>query len=236
MITHKLSLVIGAENNGDKPLVIKCHDTGFNIRVSLFVRRIGKWQDELERYTIPEDGTALLKITKPDGTYCTSDGVIDSNKIFFATPPQAFTVAGISKAEVAVYCKDGRRVSTATFIIEVPEECICEGAEKSEDYIDVMGEQIARAGDAAERAEDAADRAEGYALHPPVIGSNGNWWEWNGEAYVDSGTTAKGEDGKDGKDATTRIVGEVVNGALCLYAENGAPISAEVKNNTLYIG
>ena len=185
MITHKLSLCIGAESNGEKPLVIKCHDTGFNLRVSLFVRRIGAWRDELERYTIPEDAALVLKITKPDGTYCHSDGVVDSNKIFFAIPPQAFTVAGIAEAEVAVNGADGRRVTTATFNIDVPKECTPNGAEQSEDYIDIVGQQVAT-------AVEAANRAQNCATHPPVIGENGNWWLWGGEAYEDSGYSATG--------------------------------------------
>ena len=160
MITYKVALCIGAESNGEKPLVIKCHDTGFNLRVSLFVRRIGTWQDELERYTIPGDGAAVLKISKPDGTYCVSDGVIDSNKIFFSIPQQAFTVAGNANAEVSVYDANGRRVSSATFCIEVPNECIRDGAEQSKDYIDIVGRQVATAVDAAKRAEEAAERAE----------------------------------------------------------------------------
>ena len=160
MITYKVALCIGAESNGEKPLVIKCHDTGFNLRVSLFVRRIGTWQDELERYTIPVDGAAVLKISKPDGTYCVSDGVIDSNKIFFSIPQQAFTVAGNAKAEVSVYDANGRRVSSATFCIEVPQECIRDGAEQSKDYIDIVGQQVATAVEAAKRAEEAAERAE----------------------------------------------------------------------------
>ena len=159
MITYKLSLTIGASTN-DKPLVIKCHDTGFNIRVSLFVRRIGEWQDEMERYSIPAGATAVLKITKPDDTFCVSDGVIESNKIFFAIPPQAFTVAGEAKAEVSIYGNDGRRVTSATFCIDVPQECVCEGAEQSEPYVDIVGQQVAQAIDAANRAEEAAKRAE----------------------------------------------------------------------------
>lgn len=198
MITYKVSLCIGASND-DKPLVIKCHDTGFNLRVSLLIRRIGTWQDELERYSIPAGATAVLKITKPDNTYCTSDGVVESNKIFFAVPPQAFTVAGVDEAEVSIYGTDGRRVTSATFCIEVPQECICEGAEQSEDYIDIVGQQIARAGDAAGRAEAAAKEAEGYSTHPPIVGDNGNWLEWDGTAYVDTGKPSQGEPGEPGE-------------------------------------
>lgn len=159
MITYKLSLCIGASND-DKPLVIKCHDTGFNLRVSLLIRRIGTWQDELERYSIPAEAAAVLKITKPDGTFCESDGIVEGNKIFFAIPPQAFTVAGTDEAEVSIYGADGRRVTSATFNIEVPEECVCHGSEQSEPYVDIVGQQVAKAIDAAGRAEEAAKRAE----------------------------------------------------------------------------
>lgn len=191
MITYKLSLCIGASSD-DKPLVIKCHDTGFNLRVSLFVRRIGTWQDEMERYSIPAGAAAVLKITKPDGTFCESDGIVEGNKIFFATPPEAFTVAGTDEAEVAIYGADGRRVTSATFNIEVPEECVCHGTEQSKPYVDIVGQQVAR-------AVEAADRAQGYATHPPVIGENGNWWLWDGEAYEDSGYPATGGGGGTGE-------------------------------------
>lgn len=53
--------------------------------------------------------------------------------------------------------------------------------------------QVLQAGnDAAE----AAARAENAALHPPVIGENGNWWLWSFSdgVYVDSGTSALGSD------------------------------------------
>lgn len=38
-------------------------------------------------------------------------------------------------------------------------------------------------------------RMKGYAEHPPTIGENGNWWEWNGEAYADTGKPSRGEGG-----------------------------------------
>lgn len=37
---------------------------------------------------------------------------------------------------------------------------------------------------------EAAAAAEEYATHPPIIGDNGNWWTWNGTAYVDTGYNA----------------------------------------------
>lgn len=87
-----------------------------------------------------------------------------------------------------------------------------------------------RVNDATQRSEQAAAAAQGYTSHPPVIGENGNWMEWNGEAYVDTGKPSRGED------ATTRIVAKVIGDTLLLYTESGAPIRAEVKNGTLCIG
>lgn len=49
-----------------------------------------------------------------------------------------------------------------------------------------------------EAAERAAALAEGYTSHPPVIGENGNWWEWDGEVYVDTGKPSRGEQGPQG--------------------------------------
>lgn len=86
---------------------------------------------------------------------------------------------------------------------------------------------------------EAKEDAEGCASHPPIIGENGNWWEWDGTAYADSGKPSRGDvgpKGEPGEDATTRIVGEVVDGTLCLYAESGALIHVEVKDDILCIG
>lgn len=43
------------------------------------------------------------------------------------------------------------------------------------------------------RVAQKTAQAESYALHPPVIGENGNWWIWNGERYTDTGKPSRGE-------------------------------------------
>ena len=48
------------------------------------------------------------------------------------------------------------------------------------------------------RISEKAAEVEGYAYHPHVVGENGNWWAWNGEAYVDTGKPSRGEKGTDG--------------------------------------
>lgn len=81
---------------------------------------------------------------------------------------------------------------------------------------------------ARDEAVAAADEAQSYSTNPPIVGGNGNWWEWNGTDYVDTGkpsqgekgdkgetgdkgesgeTGAKGEDGKDGVDGYTPVRG-----------------------------
>jgi hypothetical protein len=188
LITYDLNLCIG-EENPDKKLTVKCHDTGVNLRVHLMVCKPGKWRNEYERYTIPTGSTAVLKITKPDNKYCITDGDAGSTEILFEMVPQAFSVAGICKAEVSLYGPDGKRITSSTFHIDVPEECICGCDLESENYIDVMSEQI-------RTAIDAANRAEAAAVHGPII-HDGSWWLWNPDTmqYEDSGYEASPEGG-----------------------------------------
>ena len=44
--------------------------------------------------------------------------------------------------------------------------------------------------DMERRIMEKATEVEGYATHMPTIGENGNWWEWDGTAYVDTGILA----------------------------------------------
>ncbi len=228
MITYDLNLCIGKEDP-DKKLTVKCHDTGVNIRVHLMVCRPGKWQDEYVQYTIPAGSTAVLNITKPDKKYCITDGEAKSTEILFEMVPQAFTVAGISKAEVSLYSPDGKRITSSTFHIDVPEECICGCDLESENYIDVMSEQI-------RTAIDAANRAEAAAVHGPII-QDGSWWLWNPDAmrYEDSGVevnnaSAPSKQVEENRIAIERLgtdkldasaLPEAVNAALATAKESG---------------
>lgn len=54
------------------------------------------------------------------------------------------------------------------------------------------------AGLAATAAIGAADRAESYSVHPPVVGSGGNWMTWDGTAYRDTGNPSRGPVGPAG--------------------------------------
>lgn len=52
----------------------------------------------------------------------------------------------------------------------------------------------------AQEAKTAAESAQAAAVHPPVIGGNGNWqiWDQGSGAYVDSGLRAAGPAGEQG--------------------------------------
>lgn len=185
MITYDIRLCIGMDDP-NKRVNVKCHDTGVNLRIYPVVCRAGKWGETNEPYHIPAGSTAVFKLAKPDKTYCVTDGAVESDDILVALPPQAFTVPGTAKAEVALFGPDGRRITSATFYILVSEECLCECETESESYVDVMGEQIQAAINAEQGAKDAAGQAEDYAKHPPIP-KDGTWWVWNGKEYADSG-------------------------------------------------
>ena len=52
--------------------------------------------------------------------------------------------------------------------------------------------------DLERRVTEKVKQAEGYSSHPPVIGENGNWWEWDGASYVDTDRPSRGEQGPQG--------------------------------------
>lgn len=49
------------------------------------------------------------------------------------------------------------------------------------------------------RISEKAAEVEGYSTHPPTVGENGNWWEWDGTAYVDTGKPSQGGAGPEGR-------------------------------------
>lgn len=161
MITHEISLCIGASSQGKKA-VVKCHDTGISFFVKLETYRRSQWGDMREPYIIPAGATAIIKVAKPDKTYVVQSGAIESGGILFKFDSEhtPFTVAGDLRAEVSLYDSEGRRITSATFSIEVDKECVCDCEQESKTFIDVVGQQVMAANEAAYRAELAAERAE----------------------------------------------------------------------------
>ena len=192
MITYEINLCFGRSDTGSK-LEIKRHDTGAKIKVHPFVLKQGEFREKAIKYNIPAGATSILRITKPDNTYCVQEGVIESGAFTFRPKPEAFTKEGLSVAEVAVYDSNGKRITTESFRIEVYPEALCGCETESESYVDVFAEQL-------------RDAEEIVGKVPQII--NGTWWTWSidEDAYVDTGVSAVGDPGpmgppgKDGKD------------------------------------
>lgn len=237
MITYDVNLCIGIDSIGKKA-VIKCHDTGVNLRVWLSVLKKKTWREETEPYIIPDGSTAVLKIAKPDKTFVLVDGEITGGYIFFEElPHQTFTVVGIAKSEVSLFDANGRRLTTATFEIDVPEECVCDCKEESKNYVDIMSKQIlaaieaeASANACAKRAEEAATRAENAVA--PVKPGSVNLRDISTAKiyalYIDAGrlTMDEAEDSTQFSDSVTLT--DVTDGMkYTLYVDSGKLTMAE---------
>lgn len=185
MITYDINVLIGAEDSTKKALV-KCNDSGVNLRVFLKTRQqLSDVRYKDVAYTISENTTAVLRINKPDGYYVLQDGQASADSVFFALHPQAFTVAGVLTAEVSLYDANLRRITSADFFIETTPECISDSSEESKTYIDIIAKQIQAANDAAAAASDAADRAE-KAAERAEQAAGGSGGGGGGNIVVDS--------------------------------------------------
>lgn len=164
MITYDINVLIG-KDDPNKDIYVKRHDTGINFRVFLKTsRRISAWRYEESDYMIPENSTAVMTISKPDGTFVLVDGAVSVSDVFVKIPDDstAFAVSGIASAEVTIYDENSRRITSATFNIEVLEECACDCEEDSGNYIDLLGDtikEIREAAGAASAAETSANEA-----------------------------------------------------------------------------
>ena len=164
MITYDINVLIG-KDDPNKDIYVKRHDTGINFRVFLkSARRISAWRYEESDYMIPENSTAVMTISKPDGTCVLVEGIASSSNVFIKIPDKstAFAVSGIASAEVSIYDENGRRITSATFNVEVLEECACDCEEDSGNYIDLLGDtikEIKEAADVASASETSASES-----------------------------------------------------------------------------
>lgn len=160
MITHSLEVLIG-HNDPKKIIAIKCCDSGVNLELLFLQRRkYSKYRTIDEPYTIPRGATAILKVEKLDKKVVLQNGDCFTSSAVFKLDPQAVAVVGMTPAEVHIYGADGRRITSSTFYIDVLPELGNDCIEDSEIVVDILGEQIQRAEDAAKRSEAAAERAE----------------------------------------------------------------------------
>lgn len=155
--------------------------------------------------------SAEFRAAKPDGTVIArTEGVSTiENAVAVEITANTLAVAGLVNCEI-ILSQLGTYVGTVVWRIEVwaavvPEQdlmssddfqSIIEAVGLAESYRDGAEQYAADAStseaNAARSAADAAASAAetaGYSANPPYLGDNGNWWVWDGTAYVDSGKT-----------------------------------------------
>ena len=115
-------------------------------------------------YTIPENATAALFGTKPDGTsFAYEMTVEDSNNVSILLPQQASTVAGEYPAEVILYDSQSERLGSANFYFLVESSAADEAGMASETDIPIFTELVAEAAAHASAASGSATAATGSA-------------------------------------------------------------------------
>ena len=195
MITHSLDVLIGHEHP-QKKIAIKSGDSGVNLEIKLHQKRkysIYRTIDEL--YTMPTGAYAILEVAKLDKKKVLQRGECSGSSAVFSLDPQALTVVGLTPTEVIIYGSDGRRITSATFYIDVLERAGEGSTEDSETYVDIINEQIQRAEDAAKRSEEAAAASHGATFTPHVSEDGDISWENDKELENPEPVNIKGPQG-----------------------------------------
>ncbi len=161
--------------------------------------------DGANPFAVPEGSVAMLRFGKPDGTGGLYDETEDGSAITYTgnvvTAPvaaQMLSVAGTVYADIEIYQNnnDGPlvKLSTFCFVINVERAAYSDAKILSNDYYNILSASI-------KKAIEAGSVVEELSIHPAKIGDSGNWETWDTEAnaYVDSGTPARGPDGKPGR-------------------------------------
>lgn len=116
-----------------------------------------------------------------------------------AAPEQAY----LTQVQAA-----GAKVEQTARQVETTASEMRELAMRFDDAVEQVEENI------EQTAERHKQELESYTANAPTIGANGNWWLWDGEKYVDSGTPVStpgpaGPQGVQGEKGETGAVGPV---------------------------
>ena len=157
------------------------------------------------------------------------DAARDTRTYKTTIPGEPLALAGECLLVVDGYM-DGTRARSMAVRLTVEEAPVAEDAGEPDDPNPTQAEQLqvqidaimgdigkaAAGAEAAEVAVKAAELAESYSTHPPIIGENGNWYLWDGTAYVDSGKPCRG-DAYRLTDTDKRELTDAVLAALPVY-------------------
>jgi hypothetical protein len=192
MITYDIPVYIGKEN-GDSGVSIKCHDSGVQLAVKLLQSGwLSKWRETAKPYTIPEGATAKFRVRRHDRARTSTEAYIQPDgRVLCPVHPYSVATPGYCNAEVAIFDKDGRRLTSATFVFKVEEECAPVNGEEDPVYVDSIQGLMKTAEDAAKRAEDAAEEAKqaGSQVDPEMVKESVN--DYLAENPVQAGATAE---------------------------------------------
>ena len=125
-----------------------------------------KFVDNGVIYSIPEETTARIRVTKPDGKYVFNDCTIEDNAVIAPLTAQTLAAAGDAKVDIAMYQGENVLLSCSVFILAImPRAGSDEAIESTDEFgaLDSLLQQaetdIQAAHDAAEAANQAAESA-----------------------------------------------------------------------------
>lgn len=159
-------------------------------------RLVIKLYKGLQEYS-PSNATVKIQGTKPDKHGFQYDATISGNTVTADLEQQMTACCGDVRTQVVVTESTGV-TGTFVFILRVQQAAL-------EDDTDISDTELPAIIDAAEHN---AERAEAAAQHYPYIGENLHWYVWDvtTEQFVDTGISAKGQDGV----ASVSISGEKI--------------------------
>lgn len=140
-------------------------------------------------WTPPAGAAMMIRYAKPDGTVGFYDSLEDNTPAYeisgsgvdFGLAAQSLTVPGIVSLEISFYTEDAERLSAFQFLMHVERNPVTDGELESNDYFNILAEQIAG--------------LLAATVHPPQIDPDTkNWliWDENENGYVDSGYSSVG--------------------------------------------
>ena len=118
-----------------------------------------KFVDNGVIYSIPEETTARIRVTKPDGKYVFNDCTIEDNAVIAPLTAQTLAVAGDAKVDIALYQGENVLLSCSVFILAIMPRAGSDSAVESTDEFGALDSLLQQAETDIPAAHDAAQAA-----------------------------------------------------------------------------